>query len=63
MGFMGRLLALCSLPRTNPRTRVVSSRVRRAPATNSVLLADEVMRHVVDECDLYRMCQSNLIDF
>ena len=26
MGFMGRLLALCSLPRTNPRTRVVSSR-------------------------------------
>ena len=34
-----------------------------AQSTNSVLLGDEVMLHVVNECDLYRTYQRNRIDF
>ena len=33
------------------------------PFTSSGRLGDEVMRHVVDECDLYRTYQRNRIDF
>ena len=34
-----------------------------APSTESGHLGDEVMRHVVDECDLYRTYERNRIDF
>ena len=33
------------------------------PSTNSGRLGDEVMRHVVDECDLYQAYERNRIDF